>query len=153
MIVWRICKKRHRATAFSGIGAEKHCGRWNRKGERIVYTSSSLSLAALELFVHLDPKMIPTDLIRVRASIPDTVSIETLSAKSLPANWRRYPAPARLQAIGSKWLREMRSFVLIVPSAVNPEEQNILLNPLHPDAGSLSRTQSKPFQFDPRMWK
>lgn len=153
MIVWRICKKRHRATAFSGVCAEKHGGRWNRKRERIVYTSSSLSLAALELFVHVDIKMIPSDLIWVRASVPHTVSIETLTAKALPAHWRRYPAPARLQAIGSKWLREMRSFVLVVPSAVNPEEQNILLNPLHPDAESLSRVQSKPFQFDPRMWK
>jgi RES domain-containing protein len=153
LIVWRICKKRHRATAFSGIGAEKHGGRWNGKGERMVYASSSLSLATLELFVHVDPKTIPSDLIWIRASIPDTVSTETLTANALPANWRRYPAPARLPAIGSKWLREMRSFVLIVPSAVNPEEQNILLNPLHLDVGSLSRVQSKPFQFDPRMWK
>jgi RES domain-containing protein len=153
LIVWRICKKRHRATSFCGIGAEKYGGRWNRKGERMVYTSGSLSLAALELFVHLDPQTIPSDLIWVRAAIPDTISIETLTAKALPANWRRYPAPARLQAIGSKWLRELRSFVLVVPSAVNPEEQNMLLNPLHPDATSLSRVQSKPFHFDPRMWR
>lgn len=153
MIVWRICKKRHRPTAFSGIGAENFGGRWNRKGERMVYTSGSLSLAALEFFVHLDPKVIPSDLIWIRATIPDTVSVEKLSPKALPKNRRRYPAPARLQAIGSKWLRESRSFVLIVPSAVNPEEQNILLNPLHPHEASLSGVKSKPFQFDPRMWR
>jgi RES domain-containing protein len=153
LIVWRICKKRHRAGAFSGIGAEKHGGRWNRKGERMVYASSSLSLAALELFVHLEPRLIPDDLIWIKATIPDSVSSEMLSVKALPANWRRYPAPLRLQAIGSKWLRELRSFVLIVPSAANPEEQNILLNPLHPDAATLAGVKSKPFHFDSRMWK
>ena len=153
MLVWRICKKRHVRTAFSGIGAEKHGGRWNRKGERMVYASSSLSLATLELFVHLEPRLIPSDLHSIVATLPDSVSFEELTIKQLPKNWRRYPAPARLQAIGSKWLRGKRSFVLIVPSAVNPDEKNILLNPLHPEAASLTDIKSKPFHFDPRMWK
>ena len=87
------------------------------------------------------------------ATLPDSVSFEELTIKQLPKNWRRYPAPARLQAIGSKWLRGKRSFVLIVPSAVNPDEKNILLNPLHPEAASLTDIKSKPFHFDPRMWK
>ena len=153
MLVWRICKKRHVRSAFSGIGAEKFCGRWNHKGDRRVYTSTSLSLASLELFVHLEPKLIPTDLYSIVATVPDGVSTEELTIKGLPRNWRNYPAPARLQAIGSKWLREMRSFVLIVPSAVNPVERNILLNPLHPDAAALGHIRSKRFHFDPRMWK
>ena len=86
MVVWRICKARHVASAFSGIGAEKVGGRWNHKGERMVYTSSSLSLAALELFVHVELGGLPNDLQRFSASLPDTVPAEELTVKDLPKN-------------------------------------------------------------------
>ena len=153
MLVWRICKRRDVPTAFSGIGAEKYGGRWSRKGERIVYMASSLSLASLEVFVHLEPAYIPADLYSIVATVPDTISFEELTVADLPANWRTYPSPNALQEIGSKWIREQRSFVLIVPSAVTPEEKNILPNPLHPQATSIRDIASKPFHFDPRMWK
>lgn len=153
MLVWRICKQPHLASAFSGIGAEKYGGRWNHKGDRMVYTSSSLSLASLELFVHLEPAFIPNDLYSIVATVPDTVSCEELTLADLPANWRDYPAPARLQDIGSTWLRQRRSLLLIVPSAVNPEEKNLMLNPAHPQSVAITDIATKPFYFDPRMWK
>ena len=152
MLVWRICKKNHVADAFGGFGAERLGGRWNHKGGRVVYTSTSLSLAALELFVHLQPDSIPDDLSFVVATTSDAASMEELKIHDLPKNWRDYPAPASLQDIGSKWLRELRSLLLIVPSAVNPEEKNVLFNPLHPEHAMLADIRSKPFQFDPRMW-
>jgi RES domain-containing protein len=153
MRAWRICARRHLAGAFNGIGAEKFGGRWNHKGDRMVYASSSLSLAALEVFVHLEPSYLPSDLHAVVAAISDAASVEELAVVDLPANWRDYPAPIALQDIGSKWLREQRSLVLLVPSAVNPEEKNILLNPLHRQFSTLGDIASKPFAFDPRMWK
>lgn len=153
MQVWRICRERHIASAFSGIGAEKVGGRWNHKGSRMVYASTTLSLAALESFVHLEPNLIPTDLCAVSAVVPEGVSMERLGAEDLPVNWRDYPAPARLQDLGSDWLREQRSLVLFVPSAVNPEEFNVLLNPLHSEMARVSEVKSKPFRFDPRMWR
>ncbi len=153
MQVWRICRERHIASAFSGIGAEKVGGRWNHKGLRMVYTSTSLSLASLELFVHLEPNLMPGDLCAVSAIVPEEASTEELAVKDLPKNWRDYPAPARLQELGSQWLREQSSFVLHVPSAVNPEEFNLLLNPLHSEITTLGDIESKPFHFDPRMWK
>jgi RES domain-containing protein len=153
MVVWRICKERHVATALSGIGAEKAGGRWNYPGERVVYLSSSLSLAALELFVHLEPNSAPDDLFSIAVTIPDSATSERLAIDDLPKDWRMYPAPSTLQDIGSQWLREQGSLLLLVPSAVNPEEQNILLNPLHREASTISNVVSKPFQHDPRMWK
>jgi RES domain-containing protein len=153
MLVWRICKQKRVPDALSGVGAEQHGGRWNHKGDRMVYTSTSLSLATLELFVHLQPNELPDDLCSVMAMIPDVASSEELTIGDLPKNWRDYPAPASLQDIGSKWLRELRSFILIVPSAVNLEEKNILLNPLHTEAATISNIRSQPFHFDPRMWK
>ena len=153
MLAWRICKQRRVSEAFEGLGAERHGGRWNHRGDRVVYTSTSLSLASLELFVHLQPDCIPDDLHSVVATIPDGVSSEELTVADLPPNWHDYPAPAALKEIGSRWLREMRSLVLIVPSAVNPEEKNVLVNPLHPEIATLTNIRSKPFHFDPRMWK
>ncbi len=153
MQVWRICQKRHVSAAFDGVGAEKIGGRWNHKGHRMVYTSSTLSLASLELFVHLEPNSMPDDLYSVCATIPDEASVEELAVDDLPRGWRSYPAPTKLQDIGTQWIHEQRSFALIVPSAVNPEEANILLNPVHPDAASVVKARSKPFQFDPRMRK
>jgi len=152
MQVWRICKRRHLATSFTGIGAKKYGGRWNHKGDRMVYTSSSLSLASLELFVHLEPALVPRGLCSTVATIPDTASMEELTVADLPRNWRKYPAPATLQEIGSQWLRQKRSLVLIVPSAVNPDEKNYLLNPLHVESTTITDIKSKPFHFDPRMW-
>jgi RES domain-containing protein len=153
MLVWRICKKRRVPDAFHGFGAEQHGGRWNQKGDRVVYTSTSLSLASLELFVHLQPDCIPDDLHSVVATIPDRATSEEMTIVDLPKNWRDYPAPTTLKDIGSRWLREMRSLVLIVPSAVNPEEKNVLINPLHKEIAKLRDIHSKPFHFDPRMWK
>jgi RES domain-containing protein len=153
MQVWRICAQRHIPHAFSGIGAEKIDGRWNLKGRRMVYTSSSLSLAALELFVHLEPNVIPDDLHAVSATIPEDASREAIAVRSLPKDWRDYPAPSELQEIGSRWLEEQRSLILMVPSAINPVESNCLLNPAHPEANRITDIHSQPFHFDPRMWK
>lgn len=108
MQVWRICREQHVACAPSGIGAEKVGGRWNHKGLPMVYASPTLSLAVLELFVHLEPNLMPSDLCAVSAIVPEDASTEMLSIEDLPLNWRDYPAPARLQDLGTQWLREQR---------------------------------------------
>ena len=53
MKLWRIVKERNLDTAFTGIGARVYGGRWNHIGTAIVYTSDSLALAAMELFIHV----------------------------------------------------------------------------------------------------
>jgi len=116
-----------------------------------VYCASSLSLAALEYFVHLDPDELPDDLVSIRASLPDHVAVEHVDRRGLPPDWRRSPGPDELRDIGSEWLDSMRTVALIVPSAVTPSETNILLNPRHPDIGKLARSAPEPFAFDRRM--
>lgn len=152
MDIWRICRSKYEASAFSGYGAEKTGGRWNNKGHAVVYTSENLSLAALELFVHVSPGIIPVDLISLRASLPYSISSERLEASDLPDNWRHYPAPPELQQIWTSWIRAAASLVLIVPSAINPLESNILVNPAHPEFKALRVEAKQPFQFDPRMF-
>jgi RES domain-containing protein len=152
MDVWRICRSKHEASAFTGTGAEKTGGRWNFKGHPMVYASENSSLAALELFVHVSPGIIPDDLISIRGKLPDSISMVEIVESDLPNNWREYPAPEELQTIGTDWLRGVKSLVLVVPSAINPQEKNILLNPSHPEMKKLKVETSQPFQFDPRMF-
>jgi RES domain-containing protein len=152
MDVWRICRSKHQASAFTGSGAEKTSGRWNRKGHPMVYTSENLSLAALELFVHVSPGIIPDDLISIQGKLPDSVSAIEIAEADLPSSWRNYPSPDELQTLGTDWLVGAKSLVLVVPSAINSMEKNILLNPAHPEIKRLKIEKCQPFQFDPRMF-
>ena len=152
MNVWRICRSRYAGSAFSGHGAEKTGGRWNYRGVPAVYASENLSLAVLELFVHVSADNLPSDLVSIRGQLPDAVSTEVLTASDLPDNWREYPAPDELQRIGTDWLVSLRSLVLIVPSATNAQENNVILNPAHPEMRMLKVQIPQRFAFDPRMF-
>lgn len=152
MKIWRICKSKYAASAFSGTGAEKVGGRWNYPGHRMAYASENLSLATLELFVHVNPKVIPTDLVAVTATLPEGFSKTEIDAATLPANWKDYPAPSQLKEIGTVWLNENSTLALILPSAVSLVDKNVLLNPHHPEMKELSTEFPQPFDFDPRMF-
>lgn len=149
MRVWRLCKREH--AAFDGDGARRAGGRWNRRGTPMVYTSESLSLAAIEILVHCDPGLLPHDLVAVSADIPDSVKIERLELSTLPRDWRRLPAPEALARIGSAWADSERTLVLSVPSAVVPRERNYLLNPKHPEFAKIRRGTPEQFSLDPRL--
>jgi RES domain-containing protein len=119
----------------------------------VVYTSATLSLAALEYFVHLDAADAPTDLIAIPADIPDEVSRSEIAADTLPPTWRQYPALQHLGDLGAAWIRAGRTAILVVPSAIVPQEQNLLLNPAHRDFRAIRLGTPESFSFDPRVWK
>jgi RES domain-containing protein len=150
--VWRITSTRHASHAYDGEGARLWGGRWNHPGVPMVYCSLTLSLAALEYFVHLEPDVAPS-LVAISAELPAVLTAEIWEVGSLPANWRTYPAPERLQDLGTAWIRSGRSAVLLLPSSVIPQERNVLLNPAHPDFPKIKLQKAEPFSFDPRMWK
>ena len=52
-IAWRIVQAHVADRAFTGEGARRYGGRWNSKGFAVIYTSSSISLAILEVLVHI----------------------------------------------------------------------------------------------------
>lgn len=148
---WRICRKRYATGAYGGKGAADHGGRWNRPGVPVVYTSSSLSLAALEYLVNTGVADLPPDLLVLPAEIPEALETSRVEVRALPPGWRSYPAPAALKTIGEEWIRKGETAVLFVPSAVIPEEDNILLNPLHPHFNRIIVGKGRPFVFDPRI--
>ncbi len=150
MQVWRVCKKKHKDTAFSGEGGLYAPARWTHQGFRAVYTAESLSLASLEVFVHTESNKIP--LIAIRALLPEDIAIETVETGSLPTDWQQEAAYPVLQNIGKQWLLSSRTPILKVPSAVIPIEFNYILNPQHPDL-KLMLDPPMEFKFDVRMWK
>lgn len=95
----------------------------------------------------------PADLVSVDARIPAGWTAKRVETAELPRNWRAYPAPPALAALGTSWARSLETPGLWVPSAVIPEEWNLLINPKHPEFRRLSFERARPFRFDPRMWK
>lgn len=150
MKIWRICKEKHKKTAFSGEGGLYASGRWTPKGNLAVYTSESLALATLEVFVHTESNAIP--LISIHAFLAENITVEEIKIDDLPSIWQEESAYPSLQAIGEDWLRSKRTAVLKVPSVIIPFEYNYILNPKHPEL-KISTNTSFDFKFDRRMWK
>src|ERR1700756_5180633 len=84
---WRICRRRYAAEAATGEGARLYGGRWNSRGVRVVYASTSLALAAVETFVTLEPNLQPKDPVSIEGEVPDELEIGRLDPRSLPSNW------------------------------------------------------------------
>lgn len=152
MLVWRICKAVHAAAPLSGEGARRFGGRWNEKGTRMVYTAGSQSLATLEVLVHLTLSEVPKDYQAIAIELPEHLPCLRLPASSLPTDWRGVPGPESLKKIGTAWLQAGREAILMVPSAIIPEEWDVLLNPEHPDAAHFQARAPLPFAFDPRLF-
>ena len=148
--VWRICSARH-PSAFDGEGARKYGGRFNAKGTAAAYASDSLSLSALEVLVHADASSLRGDYTAHALDLPDDVVREEWKAADLPSNWRDGPAPPALQALGNAWLVGMTAAVLFVPSAVVPEQRNVVINPAHADSAKLRPGPRRRFVFNPRL--
>lgn len=156
-IGWRICRAAHAEQPLDGVGGLYVSGRWHHRGRRIVYASDSAALAALEVLVHVDPATAPPDLVltsfRVTGVGLDAAahgwSREFLDAE-VPG-WRDVPAPAELRDLGSTWLQQGSSLCRVVPSALVPDGDNLLINPEHPDAARLEVIGQQPFQFDARL--
>ena len=147
---WRIAKRRHARTAFTGEGARLFGGRWNNPGTSIVYTAQSQSLAVLEMVVHLDSPELLEKYVLFEVGIDDSL-ITHVDPSRLPRTWRADPSPARARAIGDGWIDAGTSAVLRVPSALVTTENNFLLNPRHKDFPRLLISKPMPFRFDSRL--
>src|SRR6202035_2120708 len=116
MRFWRICRRRYAAEATSGEGARLYGGRWNGRGVRVVYASTSLALAAVETFVNLEPNLRPADLVYIEGEISDAVEIRRVDPKILPARWHE-TRDESLHRFGNDWIRNGQTAALLVPSA------------------------------------
>ena len=148
---WRITKAKHAATAFTGGGAKAYGGRWNSPGTAVVYTTGSISLAILEMLVHLQAQYLLRHYVIFPVSFDQTLTA-TFSPATLPA-WRRSPPPASVQRVGDAWVAGGSSAVLRLPSVVVPSEWNYLLNPAHRDFATCTIGPKQHIKLDPRLIK
>ena len=146
---WRLTKTRLLSGAWDGQGARRSGGRWNNVGIAVVYTSGTLSLALVEVLVHLPSGILPA-YSAVRVDFDESL-VSAVEPRELPGNWRDFPPPAETKAIGDRWIADGRSLVLRVSSVIVPNEFNYILNPSHPAFADITIGDPMPFPFDPRL--
>jgi RES domain-containing protein len=144
---YRLSLRQFANQAFLGEGARAVGGRWNPPGMPAVYTSESLSLAALEFLAHLSGPQDAPELVSFLVEL-DSKLVEQAA---LPTEWQKLPL-AETQALGAAWIRGGRSPVLRVPSFVVPSESNFLINPSHRKFDRLKIGHARPFILDPRLY-
>jgi RES domain-containing protein len=150
MHAFRIVKKRHALTAFSGDGARAYGGRWNWPGTPMVYAAQTRALAGLEALAHYAGAERRIAFLAFPIEVPDRL-VAHLHADRLPPDWRSaIPSPST-QRLGSEWQDSGDSVALLVPSVVIPQEFCVLLNPEHPDTDKVMVGFPEPFEFDGRL--
>lgn len=147
---WRITKTKYAATAFTGEGARLYGSRWSSRGLAVAFASSSLSLATLEVLVHIKNHK-PLEAYSVLTVEFDPRMVVTIDPAVLPSNWRDFPAPPGVQELGDAWLKGGESLILQVPSVIVETEHNYLINPAHAEFGGIVLSDPSPHRIDPRL--
>ena len=149
---WRLIKAEHADDAFDGEGARRGGGRWNSKGGRVVYTAGSLSLATLEVMVHIPFYRAMKNYVCIPIDFNPNLS-QSITTEDLPDNWTADPIPQSVRDVGDRWVQNQESVILKVPSAIIPIEYNNLVNPSHPDFEKIVIHSPQKFAFAPRLLK
>ena len=160
MRFWRIASNEpgvFAADDLTGEGARRAGARWNVKGTPAVYASYHLATAVLETLVHVGRRKQPADRYVVAIDVDDAwfnardIGVVELMLKDLPLGWEVHPPHPVSQLFGAGRFKLGR-IGFAVPSAIVPEELNLVLNPLHPAFKAAVKAQAtRPFAFDPRL--
>jgi RES domain-containing protein len=149
MIAYRIADARH--PIFDATGAMLRGGRWNSIGRRVIYAAESYAGAMLEVLVHANFSVPPKNHRAVQITIPKSVAIETVAPRSL-VGWDSEDLVVS-RSFGDQWLKEMRTAVLRVPSVITEgRENNILINPLHPQFPAIAASEPEQIHWDLRLF-
>jgi RES domain-containing protein len=154
--LWRIGVDTPAYTAedMSGIGAKHSGGRWNEPGIAALYVAENRALACLETLAHLGSAGLPLNRYLVRIKVPDKIwqAAQCFDA-AVPAHigWDALPSGRVSIGAGTAWLKAGASALLLVPSAIVPEECNVLINPAHPDARHITASKVRKWTYDARL--
>lgn len=145
---------------MTGRGAFQYGGRWNSPEHAVVYASGTLTLAMLEVLVHIDDAEAFLAKEQVYHAVRfDEDDAAVLEEASLPPGWNARPETMASQAVGDEFVELGEQIVLAVPSVVVPGDlrwdplyMNYLVNPRHPrfraaiEVGAVRR-----LDWDPRL--
>ena len=153
--VWRICFNASLTLAGLPYGSTLGPGRWHMpppSGLALVYAASSRALAQLEKRVHANG-VAPVKQALIRLELPlGAVILDAQEDFALESpRWRA--DEGYTQGVGVAWLQSTASLGLWVPSVVEPQERNLMINPAHPQYASIAVvTETLNFEFDPRLF-
>jgi RES domain-containing protein len=149
MLVYRLCNPEF-SDDLTGEGSFLYGGRWNFKGERMLYTSTNASLSLLETLVHLPPPPIQVSLslltIEVRLS-----SVLDCAVGDLPPNWKDSPVSYQTRDFGSEFLQNGVYPGMMVPSVLMPKDKNLLIHPGHPGIELIQILSKEEFSPENRL--
>ncbi|MEM1406994.1 MAG: RES family NAD+ phosphorylase [Bacteroidota bacterium] len=131
MIVYRLTKSKY-ANTLKSSGTPN---RWNRAHEYVIYTSSTVSLCALELLAHTSGVRPAGSYKMMKIEIDDSVKLFEVLKQQLLENWNSLAAYHTTQMLGNQWYVLREYLILKVPSAIIPSEYNFVINTLHPAFG------------------
>ncbi len=151
MEVYRITRMSY-LTDLSGEGSRLNGGRWNSIGIPALYTASHRSLAMLETLVYTPFSMLK-DYGLASFELPDDVPILKLSQNDLPSDWDIFPSQLGTAMLGNKVLNELNFLAFQVPSALLPEETNLVINPRHSLISKVVLKMQRPLVFNERFKK
>lgn len=149
---WRITRKKHLNSAFTGEGAKVWGGRWNPIGLPAVYCASNLSLAILEIIVHLEDDSDIDSFVAIPVSFESEL-VQSMPVSKLPKTWNDLPIDPASVSVGKKWLEEGKYPILKVPSIIVPIESNFVLNPLHSAFKTIEIGKHQSIHFDQRFFR
>ena len=148
MEVYRICSEKY----AHELTASGRPNRWNYQREYVIYTTATRALATLELVAHRNAIMEGINYKVLCIEIPDDPSyISTIPPKTLAADWTRLKFRHLTQDLGSRWYSSKKSVVIQVPSALIPQENNYIINTLHPDYKYIRIAAMEDFVWDSRL--
>lgn len=134
---------------FDAGGSRLYPGRWNAATAPVIYASRHYSTAMLEKLVHGSGRL-PPNHHAIAITLPRGLSYEALDTAALPG-WDR--ADERVaRRFGTAWQKERRSAVLLVPSVVARVEENVLINPKHPEFGQIEHDLPRPLYWGARLF-
>ncbi len=154
-LVWRLAKERYAARPLDGDGARLYGSRWTSPGRPVVYLSTELACAALEVLVHIGRiALAPRDYSVIGVAVPLDLwsAADVVTDAELGRGWQAAGSTA-CRNTGDEWItRHDHAAMLRVPSAVVSGVTNVLLDPMHPHASRIRIESVAPFTFDARLF-
>ena len=126
-------------------------GRWNSKGNKVLYCAESIALAFLENMIRRQGVGFNDDFKTMFIEIPSKSTTSNIYIEDLEAGWRDFNNYPKCQALGDKWYDERKNLLLKVPSAVLPEAYNFVIHTEHPDYKKVKIIEVTNLVPDPRI--
>lgn len=149
---YRIIRDKYRQEPLSVEGSRLFGGRWNPKGQGVLYATSTPELGLIETLAHAPAiryEELPTYWV-FTLEVPD--DIRYYDRQELPDYWQD-ETYERTQGWLSKWLTHPDQLGVAVPSVLVPLSYSIIFHPAHPLFDQIRVVAQEIQPVDRRLWR